>query len=85
MVSAYLFILKYFAKALILRVRSMADEDGPEIADSFYRHLFQGNDKSASHIPEVTQAAPALHEAVEKLRREGCSFERWVPFIHLGL
>lgn len=67
----------------------MEDEDGPEIADSFYRHLFQpeGDDKSASasHIPDMTQAAYALHLAVNNLRSEGRSFKRWVPFIHLGL
>jgi hypothetical protein len=37
-------------------------------------------------IPDTTQAAQALHLAVAKLRdEENCSFERWVPFIHLGL
>jgi hypothetical protein len=63
----------------------MADEDGPKIAGTFYRHLFQSDLNNATHIPDTTQAARALHQAVKKLREEGCSVVRWAPFIHLGL
>jgi hypothetical protein len=63
----------------------MEDQDGPKVADTFYRHLFQMNDTNTSCIPDTTQAAQALHMAVKQLRAEGCSFRRWVPFIHLGL
>lgn len=37
-----------------------------------------------TNAPDITQAARALHLAVAKLRSEGVSFARWVPFIHLG-
>ena len=66
--------------------RSIADADGPKIADSFYEHLFKeyNYNKMDSVGPDMTQAARALHHAVAKLRSEQVSFARWVPFIHLG-
>jgi hypothetical protein len=60
----------------------MHDEDGPKVADTFYSHIFGGQDKS---YPDSTKAAEALHLAVKQLKNEGISFRRWVPFIHLGL
>ncbi|KAJ6553744.1 CHAT domain-containing protein [Mycena vulgaris] len=62
---------------------AMHDEDGPEVVDVFYNHIF-GTSRE-SH-PESTKAAEALHLAVKKLRTEKkASFQRWIPFIHLGL
>jgi hypothetical protein len=57
----------------------MADEDGPVIAEHFYRKFFQ-NDPIDS-----TQAAYALHEAVKQLRAQGVSPARWATFIHIGV
>jgi hypothetical protein len=60
--------------------RSIKDEDGPKVADSFYEYLFQ-----EAHL-DTTNAARSLHYAVLKLRKDKqCSFKRWVPFIHMGL
>jgi hypothetical protein len=61
----------------------MEDEDGPKIAETFYHHIFHANEGNGN--PDTTQAARALHMSVKQLREEGCSFRRWVPFIHLGL
>ncbi|KAJ7226876.1 hypothetical protein GGX14DRAFT_348119 [Mycena pura] len=62
---------------------SMHDEDGPEVVDVFYKHIFKTSCRSH---PDSTKAAEALHLAVKKLRTEKkVSFQRWVPFIHLGL
>ena len=66
----------------------MADEDGPKIANRFYSHLFRSNTSvhtTPPQPPDTTEAARALHIAVNELRAEGCSFARWVTFIHLGL
>ena len=60
----------------------MHDEDGPKVADNFYGHIFGMHCES---YPDFTKAAAALDLAVNKLREEGSSFRRWVPFIHLGL
>jgi tRNA threonylcarbamoyladenosine modification (KEOPS) complex Pcc1 subunit len=66
--------------------RSIADADCPEVADTFYEHIFNENLSTgmiASSV-DTTQAARALHLAVAKLRSEGASFIRWVPFVYLG-
>jgi CHAT domain-containing protein len=56
------------------------DKSSPRVADDVYAHLFKG-----TH-PDHTQAAHALHYAVQRLRgsAEGKSYIFWVPFIHLG-
>ncbi|KAF9062589.1 CHAT domain-containing protein [Rhodocollybia butyracea] len=62
---------------------AIRDSDAPDVVDSVYRHLFKDG---TTQIPDTTEAALALHLAVKKMRKETkCSFEQWVPFIHLGL
>ncbi|KAF8490598.1 CHAT domain-containing protein [Gautieria morchelliformis] len=65
---------------------SISDEDGPKVADAFYKYLYR---KKPSNIadtfqPDTREAARALHVAIDKLRAEGVTFKRWVPFIHMG-
>jgi hypothetical protein len=69
--------------SVLIAFRSISDIDGPTIADTFYKILFKDT-TTANPRPDTTQAARALHLAVAKLRSEGVSFVRWVPFIHLG-
>ncbi|KAJ6566904.1 CHAT domain-containing protein [Mycena capillaripes] len=66
---------------------SMADRDGPSIADTFYTHLFKDcvADPAAPVYPDLTKAAEALHIAVKELRENGAPLARWVPFVHYGL
>jgi len=63
---------------------TILDADGPTIADAFYDELFRGPDGERVLQPDCTRSALALHVAVKKLRSEGVSFRRWVPFIHMG-
>jgi hypothetical protein len=66
----------------------MNDADGPKIADTFYEYLFKdcGSNSIPPFVPDLTQAAKALHLAVSKLRKEpGMTFKRWVPFVHYGI
>ncbi|KAJ7462178.1 hypothetical protein FB451DRAFT_1140281 [Mycena latifolia] len=51
---------------------TMADPDGPRIAETFYDHLFKGCDPKADPpvLPDLTKAAEALHIAVAKLRTD---------------
>jgi CHAT domain-containing protein len=58
---------------------SIADCDGPPIADMIYAHIF------SQKPPGTNCTAVALRAAVRKLRDEGVSIERWVPFIHMGV
>ena len=61
------------------------DKDGPTIVDTFYEELFVcGSDGRPALKPDMTRSALALHLAVKKLRSQGVSFRRWVPFIHMG-
>ncbi|KAJ6556868.1 CHAT domain-containing protein [Mycena vulgaris] len=59
---------------------SMCDEDGPVVAEAVYSHLFAGDKR-----PQASNAAQALQLAVQNLRKAGVPYERWVPFIHLGI
>jgi CHAT domain-containing protein len=59
---------------------SMDDRDGPLVAKLFYSHLLRGG-----HQPQATDAAEALHLAVQELKRRNVSYERWIPFIHMGV
>ncbi|KZP33696.1 hypothetical protein FIBSPDRAFT_773488 [Athelia psychrophila] len=66
----------------------MADEDGPRVAQVFYRYMFQENDSRKS--------AEALQKVVSAIRRkvgpwgkaeannEGESLSRWANYIHIG-
>ncbi|KAJ7120836.1 CHAT domain-containing protein [Mycena epipterygia] len=66
----------------------MHDPDGPEIAETFYRHLFKGCDAAADPpiLPDLTKSAEALHIAVKKLREDpNVPVSRWAPFVHYGL
>ncbi|KAJ7851732.1 CHAT domain-containing protein, partial [Mycena leptocephala] len=60
---------------------SMQDEDGPIVAEIVYSHLF----RKGQQQPQVTDAAEALHLAVKELKRRRVPYQRWVPFIHMGI
>jgi CHAT domain-containing protein len=55
-------------------------EKDPKVARDVYEHLF----RDASQVPDSTEAAAALHCAIQKLRNSGAPFSSWVPFIHFG-
>jgi CHAT domain-containing protein len=59
---------------------SMNDADGPMIAQSFYSYLFRDDRR-----PQATDAAEALHYAVKELKARKVPYERWIPFIHMGI
>jgi CHAT domain-containing protein len=59
---------------------SMNDEDGPLVAKIVYSHLF-----ASGQQPQATDAAEALHLAVKALRNKNVPYDRWIPFIHMGV
>ncbi|KAJ7884679.1 CHAT domain-containing protein, partial [Mycena leptocephala] len=59
---------------------SMRDEDGPLVAEKFYSYLFR-----EGRTPQASDAAEALQLAVRELRKRDASYERWIPFIHMGI
>ncbi|KAJ6609581.1 CHAT domain-containing protein [Mycena sp. CBHHK59/15] len=75
-------------RGVVATMWTIADPDGPKIADTFYQHLFRNCDVASDlHVlPDLTDAARALHLAVAKLREDpNVDFTRWVPFVHYGL
>ncbi|KAF8207927.1 CHAT domain-containing protein [Mycena galopus ATCC 62051] len=75
-------------RGVVATMWTMNDLDGPKIADTFYEYLFKNCDPYSIPpvLPDLKQAAKALHLAVAKLRKEpNISFRRWVPFVHYGL
>ncbi|KAJ7484596.1 CHAT domain-containing protein [Mycena latifolia] len=59
---------------------SMDDQDGPVIAKVVYSHLFRNGGQ-----PQVSHAAAALQLAVNELKKRKVPYERWIPFIHMGV
>jgi hypothetical protein len=65
----------------------MADEDGPDAAEDFYRHMFR-NLQSV----DFRDAAAALSLATRQMRRRAVNaairdltlFSRWINFVHIG-
>ena len=63
---------------------AMADEDGRDLAENFYKSVFSGQ-RQRVYYHERT--AEALRDAVVRLRRKkgrGMSLERWVNYVHYG-
>jgi hypothetical protein len=61
---------------------AVADKDGRDVAECFYKSMFSGGDQS---IPYYERSSKALRGAVQKLRRKkGAGLERWVKFVHMG-
>jgi len=60
---------------------AMADEDGRDLAENFYKALFANSRGTPYH----ERSAKALRFAVKKLRRKRyITLERWVNFVHYG-
>ncbi|KAJ7730004.1 CHAT domain-containing protein [Mycena maculata] len=70
-------------RAAIGTMWTMDDEDGPEVARAVYSHLFKK--AGTTTCPQVTDTAEALRNAVRQLRTQGVPYERWIPFVHIGV
>ncbi|KAI0246746.1 CHAT domain-containing protein [Lactifluus subvellereus] len=68
-------------RSVIGTMWAMADEDGKDLSEHFYRRMFAAGAQVASY----EQSARALRHATQKLRtKKGISLERWVNFVHYG-
>ncbi|KAF8137754.1 CHAT domain-containing protein [Mycena galopus ATCC 62051] len=67
-------------RGVIATMWTIMDTDAPQVTSDVYEYLFK------TSPPDTTQAAEALHLAVQKLRNGSKkSFSHWVPFIHVGV
>ena len=63
---------------------AMADTDGRDLAENFYRSVFSGRKRRVYYYERT---AEALRDAVVRLRRKqgrGMTLERWVNYVHYG-
>ncbi|KAJ6569774.1 CHAT domain-containing protein [Mycena vulgaris] len=67
-------------KSAIGTLWSMNDQDGPLVAEKVYSHLFR-----EGRQPQARDTAEALQLAVEALKARKVPYERWIPFIHMGI
>ncbi|KZT24326.1 hypothetical protein NEOLEDRAFT_1135110 [Neolentinus lepideus HHB14362 ss-1] len=65
--------------SVVATMWSIRDEDGPVIAEKFYRYMF----RDTQHLSH-TDSAYALNEAVRFLRLSRVLPIRWAAFIHVG-
>jgi hypothetical protein len=63
---------------LIAVHRSMTDADGPIVASSLYKTLFQ------EEVFDLDVVPYALDNAARRLREEEVDARRWAVFVHMG-
>jgi CHAT domain-containing protein len=68
-------------KSVIATLWSMEDVDGPIVARSVYKDLFQGD----SDFLNPDDIPYALDAAVQKLKQAHPDPSRWAPYVHLGV
>ncbi|KAI0319918.1 TPR-like protein [Amylostereum chailletii] len=68
-------------RSVIATMWSIKDADAPIVAEEFYSRLMEEGGGDGRKV------AYALHDAVKRLRDQVGeeAFDRWVPFIHLGI
>jgi CHAT domain-containing protein len=66
-------------RSVIGTLWAMVDDDGPIIADAFYRHMYCHGD-----TVNVRDTAEALNIATRKLKKQGVPLDQWINFIHIG-
>ena len=60
----------------------MADQDGSDLAERFYKSIFSSNNAG---LPYYERSAEALRNAVRALRKKKkLPLEQWVNFVHYG-
>jgi hypothetical protein len=58
----------------------MADIDGPDVAEDFYRYMF----RDAGSAGDFRDSAVALNHATREMRKKRVPLDRWINFIHIG-
>jgi CHAT domain-containing protein len=59
---------------------AMADIDGPDVAEDFYRYMF----REPGGMGDFRDSAMALNHATREMRRRGVPVDRWANFVHIG-
>ncbi|KAF8143699.1 CHAT domain-containing protein [Mycena galopus ATCC 62051] len=67
-------------KSVIGTMWTMNDVDRPMVAEIVYSHLFREGQQ-----PQGSDTAKALQLAIQESKNRKVPYERWVPFIHIGV
>jgi CHAT domain-containing protein len=68
-------------RGVVATIWSIRDDLAPEVADEFYAHIIQDDER-----PNSRKAAEALHISIQKLRKKrNVPLIAWIPFVHLGI
>ena len=59
----------------------MEDEDGPKIAEHFYRMMLEGDEDAGQRHK---RAARTLWRVTRKMKSEKFSMARWANYVHIG-
>lgn len=74
-------------RSVVATVWSIRDKYGPVVASDFYAHILAEN--LGNRCLDGTDAARALHYAIQKIRKELGDSEdallTWVPYVHFGI
>ncbi|THU77271.1 hypothetical protein K435DRAFT_893101 [Dendrothele bispora CBS 962.96] len=68
-------------RSIVGTLWAMSDCDGPVLARDFYRYMLRNGPQNIKQ----SDAAIALHKAVESMRNAGVPVERWSTFVHVGI
>jgi CHAT domain-containing protein len=68
-------------RSVIATMWTISDGTGPRVAEKVYGHLL----RSEAEEFDSTEAAFALNEGVQSLRKAKHPTSDWVPFIHIGI
>jgi CHAT domain-containing protein len=59
---------------------AMADIDGPDVAEDFYRYMFRDSGGGV----DFGDSAMALNKATRAMRKRNVAIDRWINFVHIG-
>jgi CHAT domain-containing protein len=74
-------MLKAGFRSVVATMWTISDGAGPRVAEKVYGHLF----RNESDGFDSTEAAFALNEGVQSIRKAKYPTSDWVPFIHIGI
>ncbi|KAF9463793.1 CHAT domain-containing protein [Collybia nuda] len=67
-------------KSVVGTLWETVDDNGPVIADAFYKHMFHN-----AGTVNVKDAAEALNVATREMRKKNVPIDQWINYVHVGI
>ena len=75
-------------RSVVATMWSIKDRHGPVVAEGFYKYLMEKEMTSGESRPDSSNAAHALHHAIQGIREilgdSEQSLLTWIPYVHFG-